>query len=68
MKKVASTCISEMEYDPKRKTLILKYQPHGELYEYPDVSMKDYRKLEKADSKGEFVNAVIKKKYHFRKL
>jgi hypothetical protein len=68
MKKVSSSCISEMEYDPERKTLILKYQPHGELYEYPHVSLRDYKGLEKAESKGEFVNAVIKKKYSFRKL
>jgi hypothetical protein len=31
------------------------------LYEYSHVSLKDYRELEKADSKGEFLNAVIKK-------
>ncbi|MFL5728693.1 MAG: KTSC domain-containing protein [Cytophagaceae bacterium] len=68
MKKVSSSCISEMDYDRKKKRLILKYQPHGELYEYPHVSLKDYETLENAESKGEFVNRVIKKKYRFKKL
>jgi hypothetical protein len=68
MKKVSSSCISEMEYNPKRKTLLLRYLPDGDLYEYPHVSLKDYKELENADSKGKFVNAVIKKKYRFRKL
>jgi hypothetical protein len=68
MKKVSSSCIFEMEYDPERKTLTLKYQPHGELYEYPHVSLKDYKALENAESKGEFVNRVIKRKYSYRKL
>lgn len=46
--------------------LSVKYQG-GEAYDYLDVPEWVYRELKAAESKGRFVNFVIKPNFHYRK-
>ena len=57
--RVASTCITFVDYDFDRQTLRLQYST-GTWYVYHGVPNYVYVGLMQAPSKGRYVNAVIK--------
>ena len=59
-----STAISDYAYDKERRELYIRFRG-GAAYTYRNVAQEDYAGLEETDSKGKFVNQVIKPKYEF---
>jgi len=59
---VNSTLISNLEYNLDSKILTVRHQD-GNVYNYADVSIKDYDALRTAKSVGTQYNKVIKKNY-----
>lgn len=64
---VESSCIARIGYDPARKEVYVEFLDSG-LYAYRDVQPSVYDEFAKAESKGTFVNEVIKPRYRYRKL
>jgi addiction module HigA family antidote len=64
-REAASRAISHFAYDEEARELFVRYRG-GTSYVYYAVSVDDYLALRDADSKGKFVNAVIKRKYEYR--
>lgn len=62
---VESSAISDLAYDEDRSELYIRFRGGG-AYTYLEVPMDEYLALCEADSKGKFVNEVIKRKYDFR--
>lgn len=62
-----SSVIEYARYDAGQKCLDVKYRS-GRIYRYLDVPDKIYRDYQASYSKGEFLNAVIKKNFEFQKL
>ena len=62
-----STVISQMEYDPDNKTLMIAYVS-GQVYLYEGVPETVYKDLKASRVKGRYLRFFIKDKYHFRKL
>jgi hypothetical protein len=60
---VQSTSIAAVGYEPARKALYLRFHESRRTYRYAGVPHRVYRKLMAAESKGRFVNAVIKPNY-----
>ena len=70
MKKVdtsGSSSISWARYDEKKKILHIGFAGNDTAYRYKEVSLKEYRELEKAASKGEYINHHIKPNHEFEK-
>jgi hypothetical protein len=63
--RVASTCITFVDYDFDRQTLRLQYST-GAWYSYRGVPPYVYVGLMQASSKGRYVNSVVKS-YPFSK-
>jgi hypothetical protein len=57
--RVASTCITFLDYDFERQNLRLTYS-NGRSYVYHGVPNYVYIGLMQAPSKGKYVNAVVK--------
>ncbi len=60
-----STAISDFAYDEEARELLIRYRG-GRAYIYYEVSRDDYLAFRDAESKGKFVNKVIKPKYEYR--
>jgi hypothetical protein len=60
-----STAISDFAYDEEARELLIRYRG-GRAYIYYEVSPDDYLAFRDAESKGKFVNKVIKRKYEYR--
>ncbi len=56
---VDSTAIRKLRYDPKRKLLDIDFNS-GKIYRYPNVKVREYRKLLTADSAGTYINKIFK--------
>jgi KTSC domain len=65
--RVDSSSIASLGYDSELKTLELEYVSGG-VYRYFDVPPSVHAQLMAAESKGRFVNTVIKKHYRFIRL
>lgn len=63
---VESSAVAMIGYDVEAKEAYVKYLD-GDLYAYKGVPADVFEGLEKAESKGTFVNAVIKE-YPFRRV
>ena len=62
-----SSSLTSIAYDPKKHLLEVKFRRTGHLYDYFGVPKVIYNALMEADSKGAFVNQVIKPNYdHIR--
>jgi hypothetical protein len=57
---VDSTAVRYYEYDPQMSSLDIEYK-NGNLYRYLAVPQEEYDQLEAADSKGTYINQIIKK-------
>jgi hypothetical protein len=64
---VNSKGIRWIRYDERTRTLDVAYTNSGE-YRYFDVGPEVYAWLVKAESKGKFVNRLVKEKYRYERL
>jgi len=67
MEAVKSKGIRWVRYDERTRTLDVAYTSSGE-YRYFDVGPEVYSWLMKAESKGKFVNRLVKEKYRYERL
>jgi hypothetical protein len=67
MDAVISKGIRWIRYDEHTRTLDVAYTASGE-YRYFDVGPEVYAWLMKAESKGKFVNRLVKEKYRYERL
>lgn len=68
MQGVESTSIAAVGYDLKRRQAYVRFKTSPRLYVYEGVPAHVFEELERAESKGAFVNEVIKPRFRFRKL
>jgi hypothetical protein len=64
---VNSKGIRWIRYDAQTRTLDVAFTGSGE-YRYFDVEPEVYGWLTKVDSKGKFVNRLVKEKYRYERL
>lgn len=64
---VESSCVARIGYDPASEEVYVEFLDSG-LYAYQGVPPSAYDELADAESKGAFVNEVIKPRYRYRKL
>lgn len=64
---VNSKGIRWIRYDEQTRTLDVAYASSGE-YRYFDVGPEVYAWLARAESKGKFVNRLVKEKYRYERL
>jgi hypothetical protein len=64
---IKSTGIRWIRYDEHARTLDVAYVNSGE-YRYFDVEPEVYAWLSKVESKGRFVNRLVKEKYRYERL
>jgi hypothetical protein len=64
---VKSTGIRWIRYDERARTLDVAYMNSGE-YRYFDVEPEVYQWLSRIESKGKFVNRLVKEKYRYERL
>ncbi|MES2690991.1 MAG: KTSC domain-containing protein [Bacteroidota bacterium] len=62
-----SSVIKHMSYNSTSHTLRITYVS-GTVYDYKDVPEAVFDEMKKASSRGEYLNHVIKKKYHYKKV
>jgi hypothetical protein len=67
MEALDSKGIRWIRYDERNRTLDVAYTGSGE-YRYFDVEPEVYGWLTKVDSKGKFVNRLVKEKYRYERL
>ena len=67
MEAVESRGIRWVRYDESTRTLDVAYANSGE-YRYFDVGPEVYAWLVRAESKGKFVNRLVKEKYRYERL
>ena len=58
-----STVLSDMQYDPAQRRLIVTFRPTGRRYTYAGVPPETYESLRRAFSKGSFFNRHIRGHY-----
>lgn len=63
MKKVKSSNISYIHYEPKTKVLEVGFHQGGKVYHYHEVSEKAYKAFEDAESHGKHFIKHIKDVY-----
>jgi hypothetical protein len=67
MQAVDSKGIRWIRYDERTRTLDVAYTNSGE-YRYFDVGPEVYSWLVRAESKGKFVNRLVKERYRYERL
>lgn len=60
-----SSSLASITYDPKDGLLEVEYRRTGYFYRYFDVPRVIYRALIEAESKGAFLNQVIKPNFEY---
>ena len=65
---VDSSSIAAVGYDPTTHRLYLRFVGSGKAYLYHDVPPATFDELMRAESKGGFVNTMIKGSYDYRRL
>lgn len=58
--RLESSSLVSITYDPDDELLEVEFRRTGHLYDYFDVPRSVYRALMNADSKGAFLNRMIK--------
>lgn len=64
---VKSKGVKWIRYDERNRTLDVAYTRSGE-YRYFGVEPETYAWLSKVESKGKFVNRLVKEKYRYERL
>lgn len=67
MQSVESSCIAKIGYDAVAEEAYVEFLDSG-VYAYRGVSQQVFEELANADSKGTFVNTVIKPGHPMRKV
>jgi hypothetical protein len=67
MEAIDSKGIRWIRYDERTRTLDVAYTNSGE-YRYFDVAPEVYAWLVRAESKGKFVNRLVKERYRYERL
>lgn len=67
MRPVDSTCVARLGYDEVAEEVLVEFHDSG-LYGYRPVPPDVYAEFEQAESKGTFLNEMIKPGYSVRKL
>jgi hypothetical protein len=67
MHDVDSTCVAKLGYDEVAEEALVEFHDSG-LYGYRPVPPDVYAEFELAESKGTFLNEVIKPGYRVRRL
>jgi hypothetical protein len=57
---VNSTSIASIGYDRKKRVLEIEFRLSGDLYRYFDVPEEEHAALMAAESKGTYLNQVLK--------
>jgi hypothetical protein len=65
--RVQSSNVYAVGYDEQVQMLEVEFHS-GSIYQYANVPLTVYRQFMRADSKGKFLNAVVKKTYSYRKV
>ena len=68
IRRVESSSIDAVGYDPETRRLYLRFIGSGNAYVYEDVPASIFDQLMRAESKGGFVNTMIKGSYRYRRL
>lgn len=66
--RLESSSIAEISYRPDTGLLEVRYRRTGRTYDYFDVPQDVYLALMDADSKGAFLNQVIKPNYEYARV
>ena len=67
METIESEAIKAVGYDDDRRALRVTYH-NDKSYEYLDVSPEEYRQFMQAESRGAYMNEVIKPTYECREV
>lgn len=67
LKDVQSSNIEKIGYNEEFKNLYIKYKS-GRVYAFENVPKELYESLDKAESKGSFMNSNIKNKFNYKLL
>lgn len=62
-----STAIRSIAYDPEARTLDVEFAP-SRIYRYFDVPPSVYEWLTRVESKGRFINRLVKDKYRYERI
>jgi hypothetical protein len=62
---VESSSIRAIGYDDEAQELWIEFHSSPDPYVYFEVPLEVYAELEQADSKGEYVNLMVKPYYRF---
>lgn len=65
---LASSSIASITYDPDDGLLEIELRRTGHLYDYFDVPRDIYRALMNAESKGAFVNRILKPNFDYARV
>jgi KTSC domain-containing protein len=64
---VDSSCVARIGYDPAVEEVYVEFHDSG-TYAYRGISALVFDEFARAESKGTFLNEVIKPRYPFRKV
>lgn len=64
---VDSTSVQQIGYDEGTQTLHVEFR-NGSAYQYFDVPLPVFQEMTNAESKGQYINQVIKGSYRFARL
>jgi hypothetical protein len=67
MTAIKSKGIGRVTYDPHAQTLDVEFAS-SKVYRYFDVSPSVYAWLERVESKGRFINRLVKDRYRFERI
>lgn len=65
---VASSCLTEVQYDLEKKVLTVTFVESGASYSYFGVSESDYEAVVHASSVGKAYNSEIKENYPYLRV
>lgn len=68
IRSIESSSVAAVGYDPATRKLYLRFRGTGQAYVYYEVAPSTFADLMDAESKGGFVNTMIKGSYNYRRL
>jgi hypothetical protein len=67
MQEIDSSAISAVGYDDRQQVLRVTYR-NGGTYDYLDLPQEEFDRLMAAESRGEYMNKVIKPNYEWHEV
>ena len=68
LRPIESRSVRRMGYDSPRRRLLVQFRSSDAVYVYYNVEPQVFSDLERAESKGRFINYEIKGRYRYRRL